>query len=195
MILDKYDIEETHYEVLSIKEDADYEEVRSSYRSVVLSLHPDKLLKTFNTSGSNQTSTERFLRVQKAWEILSDSSSRLFFDKQLQSSRRDVLAAEVAEDLSLHDMEAEDADEALELFYQCRCGDYNSVNNSSILFAQHHEPQPHSTTPAQLPIRVNSHRSSHKTSHRIRIFLNRFQNPQPPFRHSHTRFSFVPFHA
>ncbi|KAL5057126.1 hypothetical protein RYX36_028730 [Vicia faba] len=112
MILDKYDIEETHYEVLSIKEDADYEEIRSSYRSVVLSLHPVKLLKTFNTSGSNQTSTERFLRVQKAWEILSDSSSRLFYDKQLQSSRRDVLVAEVAEDLSLHDMEAEDADSA-----------------------------------------------------------------------------------
>ncbi|CAI8595864.1 unnamed protein product [Vicia faba] len=133
MILDKYDIEETHYEVLSIKEDADYEEIRSSYRSAVLSLHPDKLLKTFNTSGSNQTSTERFLRVQKAWEILSDSSSRLFYDKQLQSSRRDVLAAEVAEDLSLHDMEAEDADEALELFYQCRCGDYFSVDSLELL--------------------------------------------------------------
>ncbi|KAL5056535.1 hypothetical protein RYX36_037217 [Vicia faba] len=133
MILDKYDIEETHYEVLSIKEDADYEEIRSSYRSAVLSLHPDKLLKTFNTSGSNQTSTERFLRVQKAWEILSDSSSRLFYDKQLQSSRRDVLAAEVAKDLCLHDMEAEDADEALELFYQCRCGDYFSVDSLELL--------------------------------------------------------------
>lgn len=129
MILDKYDIEETHYEVLNIQEDADYEEIRASYRSAVLSLHPDKLLKTFDTTDSNQTSTERFLRVQKAWEVLNDSSSRVFYDKQLQSSRRDALAAEVAEDLSLHDMEAEDADEALELFYQCRCGDYFSVDS------------------------------------------------------------------
>lgn len=130
MLLDKNDIQETHYEVLNVKEDATHEEIRASYRSAVLSLHPDKLLKTSDTSSSNQTTSERFLKVQKAWEILSNSSSRLFYDKELQSSRRDdVLAAEVAEDLSLQDMIAEDADEALELFYQCRCGDYFSVDS------------------------------------------------------------------
>lgn len=133
MILDKFDIEETHYEVLNVKEDADYEEIRASYRSAALSLHPDKLLKTFDTTSSNQTTTDRFLKVQKAWEILSDSSSRLFYDKELQSSRRDVMAAEVAEDLTLQDMSAEDADEVLELFYQCRCGDYFSLDSSELL--------------------------------------------------------------
>lgn len=77
MILDNHGIEETHYEVLNVKEDADYEEIRASYRSAVLNLHPDKLLKTYDTSDSNQRTSERFLKVQKAWEILSNSSSRL----------------------------------------------------------------------------------------------------------------------
>jgi diphthamide biosynthesis protein 4 len=53
-------------------------------------------------TNSNQRTSERFLKVQKAWEILSDSSSRLLYDKELQRSRRDALPAEVAEDLSLH---------------------------------------------------------------------------------------------
>ncbi|XP_057451146.1 uncharacterized protein LOC130743059 [Lotus japonicus] len=131
MLLDRYGIQETHYEVLNVKEDANYTEIRAGYRSAALSLHPDKLLKTPETSSSDQTTGERFLRVQKAWEVLSDSSSRSSYDNELKSSRRDrdALAAEVAEDLSLHDMIAEDADEALELFYQCRCGDYFSIDS------------------------------------------------------------------
>ncbi|KHN42477.1 hypothetical protein glysoja_048948 [Glycine soja] len=133
MLLDKNDIQETHYEVLHVKEHANYEEIRAGYRSVVLSLHPDRLLKTSKTSSSN-----------KAWEILCNSSSRSFYDNELRSSRKDVLAAyiaedlslrkdvlaaDVAEDLSLQDMMIEDDGEALELFYQCRCGDYFSVDS------------------------------------------------------------------
>ncbi|RDX98425.1 hypothetical protein CR513_18656, partial [Mucuna pruriens] len=116
MLLDKNDaIQETHYKVLNVKEDANYEEIRASYRSAVLSLHPDKLLKTSETSSSNQTAEERFLKVQKAWEILSNSSSRSFYDKELQILRQDFLAVEVADDLSLQDMIIEDAGDALEL--------------------------------------------------------------------------------
>ncbi|XP_027356495.1 DPH4 homolog [Abrus precatorius] len=132
MLLDKNAIEETHYEVLNVKEDANYEEIRASYRGAILSLHPDKLLKTSETS-SSPTAGERFLKVQKAWEILGNSSSRLFYDNELQSSRRDVSAAEVAEDLSLQDMIIENVGEALELFYQCRCGDYFSVDSLELL--------------------------------------------------------------
>ncbi|MED6158412.1 hypothetical protein PIB30_032614 [Stylosanthes scabra] len=129
MLLDKNAIHETHYDVLNVKEDASYDEIRASYRSAVLSLHPDKLLKTSDASSSNQTTGDRFLKVQKAWEVLGDSSSRLFYDNELRSSRRDVSAVDVAEDLSLDDMMAEDDGEALELFYQCRCGDYFSIDS------------------------------------------------------------------
>ncbi|CAJ1933805.1 unnamed protein product [Sphenostylis stenocarpa] len=129
MLLVKNAIQETHYEVLNVKEDANYEEIRASYRSAVLSLHPDKLLKTSETCSSNQIDAERFLKVQKAWEILGDSGSRSFYDTELRSTRQDFLAAEVAEDLSIDDMMLEDGGEALELFHQCRCGDYFSVDS------------------------------------------------------------------
>ena len=129
MLLDKNVIHETHYKVLNVKEDSSYEEIRASYRSAILSLHPDKLLKSSDASGSNQTSGDRFLKVQKAWEVLGDSSSRLFYDSELRSSRRDVSTVDVVEDLSLEDMMAEDDGEALELFYQCRCGDYFSIDS------------------------------------------------------------------
>ncbi|KAK7279182.1 hypothetical protein RJT34_24228 [Clitoria ternatea] len=130
MLLDKNAIQETHYEVLNVEEDANYEKIRASYRRAVLSIHPDKLLKTSETSSnSNQTDGERFVKVQKAWEILGDSSSRLSYDIELRSLRRDVLAPEVAEDLSLQDMIIEEDGEAVELFYQCRCGDYFSVDS------------------------------------------------------------------
>ncbi|KAL5131268.1 hypothetical protein HKD37_12G034186 [Glycine soja] len=128
MLLDKNDIQETHYEVLHVKEHANYEEIRASYRII--------------------KQPERFLKVQKAWEILCNSSSRSFYDNELRSSRKDVLAADiaedlslrkdvlaadVAEDLSLQDMMIEDDGEALELFYQCRCGDYFSKMGYSLL--------------------------------------------------------------
>lgn len=48
--MDKKHIEETYYEVLNIKENANFEEIRASYRSAALTLYPDKLL---NTSISN----------------------------------------------------------------------------------------------------------------------------------------------
>ncbi|KAK7404353.1 hypothetical protein VNO78_05184 [Psophocarpus tetragonolobus] len=124
--------QQTHYEVLKVKEDANYEEIRASYRSALLSLHPDKLLITSETSNSNQATGEGFLKVQKAWEILSNSSSRSFYDNELRSSRHDCLAAEVAEDLSLQDMLIQDDGETLELFYQCRCGDYFSVDSMEL---------------------------------------------------------------
>ena len=130
--MDKKNIKETHYEVLNVKEDANYEDIRASYRSAALSLHPDKLLKTSDTSSSDQAISEKFLKVHKAWEILSDATSRLIYDKELKNSRReDFLASEVAEDLRLQDMTVEDAGESetLEWFYQCRCGDYFSVDS------------------------------------------------------------------
>ncbi|KAK7269210.1 hypothetical protein RIF29_21928 [Crotalaria pallida] len=122
-------LQETHYEVLNVKEDASYEEIRASYRGAALSLHPDKLLKMSETSSDNQTAQDRFLKVQKAWEVLGDSSSRLCYDNEMRRSRLDILAADVAEDVSLEDMIVEDDGDALQLLYQCRCGDYFSVNS------------------------------------------------------------------
>lgn len=113
MILRSNSVRETHYDVLSVKEDASYEEIRVSYRTAILNSHPDKL-------NSDHETGERFLRVQKAWEILSDPKSRTAYDNELRDLRQDVVASE---DIGLDDMIIEDAGEVMELYYQCRCGD------------------------------------------------------------------------
>nr|DAD41225.1 TPA_asm: hypothetical protein HUJ06_015548 [Nelumbo nucifera] len=122
-------VQKTHYDILSVKEDASYEEIRASYRSAILSAHPDKLRRISEISDPDHESQERFLNIQKAWEVLSNSKSRAAYDCELRASRRDVITAE---DVRLDKMIVEDVGEVLELFHQCRCGDYFSVDSSEL---------------------------------------------------------------
>ncbi|XP_057969953.1 uncharacterized protein LOC131159233 [Malania oleifera] len=126
MVLGENTLQKTHYDILSVKEDASYEEIRSSYRSAILNFHPDKLQKTSEMPNHNGEVGDRFLQVQKAWEVLSNSKTRAAYDSELQAVQWD---AEAAEDMSLEDMTVEDDGEVLELFRQCRCGDYFSVDS------------------------------------------------------------------
>ncbi|CAL5332376.1 unnamed protein product [Camellia sinensis] len=129
MLLGKKLIGKTHYDILGVREDANYEEIRTSYRSAILDSHPDKLQKTSETSFPNHESGNRFLEVQRAWEILSNSKSRVAYDSELQASWHDFVAAE---DVGLEDLMVENTGEFLELFYQCRCGDYFSIDSSEL---------------------------------------------------------------
>ncbi|GMH17709.1 hypothetical protein Nepgr_019550 [Nepenthes gracilis] len=122
MIIHKMSIQETHYDILAVKEDSSYEEIRANYRSALLICHPDKLHNTVNLPRSGDESGERFMKVQKAWEILSNSSSRAFYDMELQ-----FLRSVVADDVRLEDMLAEDTGGISELYYRCSCGDYFSI--------------------------------------------------------------------
>lgn len=116
----------THYDILGVKEDATCDEIRTSYRSSILNYHPDKLQKTPDISNSNNQPENRFLEIQRAWEILGNSKSREVYDIELQALRQDAIASE---DISLEDLTVEDAGDVVELYYQCRCGDYFSINS------------------------------------------------------------------
>ncbi|KAF5942785.1 hypothetical protein HYC85_020427 [Camellia sinensis] len=129
MLLGKKLMGKTHYDILGVREDANFEEIRTSYRSAILDSHPDKLQKTSETSFPNHESGNRFLEVQRAWEILSNSKLRVAYDSELQASRHDFVAAE---DVGLEDLMVENTGEFLELFYQCRCGDYFSIDSSEL---------------------------------------------------------------
>ncbi|KAL5572921.1 hypothetical protein UlMin_022518 [Ulmus minor] len=130
MFRGKSNIQETHYEILSVKENATYEEIRACYRSAILNTHPDKLQNSCETSYSDNKSEDRFLKIQKAWEILNNHRSRMLYDFELRASRQDTV---VAEDVSLEDMMVEDeGDDVIEFFYQCRCGDYFSVDSLEV---------------------------------------------------------------
>jgi len=116
----------THYDVLSVKEDASYDEIRASYKAAILNSHPDKL----QTKPEALEPNDKFLDVQQAWEVLSDPKSRANYDKELRASRH---AVEVADDeIRLGEMSVEDVDDSKEFFFQCRCGDYFSISATDL---------------------------------------------------------------
>uniref|UniRef100_A0A7N0SXN8 DPH4 homolog n=1 Tax=Kalanchoe fedtschenkoi TaxID=63787 RepID=A0A7N0SXN8_KALFE len=119
-------IRTTHYEVLSVQEDASYEEIRSSYRTAILKSHPDKIHSINGATKSDSKSEDTFHRIQRAWEILSCSASRALYDSELKAARRDLV---MADDVQFENMVAADDGEALVFHYQCRCGDYFSTDS------------------------------------------------------------------
>ncbi|PWA61647.1 DNAJ heat shock N-terminal domain-containing protein [Artemisia annua] len=120
-------ISQTHYSVLNVKEDASHEEIRTGYKSALLISHPDKLQKPTPTADSNHNEPQsRFLEIQTAWEILGDVKSRALYDMELRVSRQEDV---IADEVELDDMIVEANGDVVELFYQCRCGDYFSLDS------------------------------------------------------------------
>ncbi|XP_071690401.1 uncharacterized protein [Rutidosis leptorrhynchoides] len=120
-------IHRTHYNILNVKEDANQEEIRTRYKSALLTSHPDKLQQTTN-SNHNDDPQSTFLEILTAWEILGDIKSRALYDVELRVQRQEgVIADEIEiEDLTV---EASGDNAVVELLYQCRCGDYFSVDS------------------------------------------------------------------
>ncbi|WOG87959.1 hypothetical protein DCAR_0207192 [Daucus carota subsp. sativus] len=116
----------THYDILGVKEGATYEEIRTRYRSSILNYHPDKLPKADGLSNSIKMADDKFLEIQRAWEILGDPTSRAVYDIELQTLKQDTTTSE---DISIEDLTIEYAGDLVELFYQCRCGDHFSIDS------------------------------------------------------------------
>lgn len=116
----------THYDILGVKEGATYEEIRTRYRSSILNYHPDKVQKTHDLSNSINLHEDRFLGIQRAWEILGNPTSRAVYDIELQMLKQD---AATSEDVSIEDLTIEYAGDVVEFFYQCRCGDCFSIDS------------------------------------------------------------------
>lgn len=116
--------QKTLYEVLSVSEDATYDEIRAAYKCAALNTHPDKAQATLESFVSSNEQHD-FFGVQKAWETLRYPKCRAEYDKQLQSSRQSLDV--VASDIGIEDMIVESSDDGVELLYACRCGDYFSI--------------------------------------------------------------------
>jgi len=67
------------YAVLGVPRDATSAQIKSSYRTLVLTAHPDR-------NGNSVESTTRFRAVQMAYEELSDPDRRQALDKRLRIS-------------------------------------------------------------------------------------------------------------
>ncbi|KAL6500822.1 hypothetical protein OROGR_027330 [Orobanche gracilis] len=123
-------IRKTHYDTIGVKEDATHEEIRKTYRSSVLNFHPDKKQKPSETSNAEQETSNQFLDVRRAWEVLGDPRSRVLYDNKLRESRQDAVNAE---DVGLDDMIVEDVGSCFELSYNCRCGDFFWIDSSELV--------------------------------------------------------------
>ncbi len=77
--------EVTHYEVLGVAENSSPEDIRRAYRRLVMKLHPDR-------SGDTRT-TDRFVRVTQAYEVLSDPVRRNNYDIVLRMKREQASRA------------------------------------------------------------------------------------------------------
>lgn len=63
-----------YYEILGIQETATGDEVKKAYRSLALVWHPDK-------NPNNPEAHEKFQIILKAYETLSDSRERDWYDR------------------------------------------------------------------------------------------------------------------
>ncbi len=70
---------QTHYQTLDLPENATTAQIRAAYRKLVLKLHPDR-------SGDPST-TEQFMSVNAAYQVLSDPTRRRDYDAGLRFER------------------------------------------------------------------------------------------------------------
>ena len=66
------------YKLLHVKEDATMEQIKQSYRKLVLEHHPDKL-----SAADREKNEVHFIRIQATFEILSDVTKRRQYDSTL----------------------------------------------------------------------------------------------------------------
>jgi diphthamide biosynthesis protein 4 len=131
--------EQTHYEILRVKENATLEEIKAAYRKMVLILHPDKKATITSkdsvsiSSNAARADEKEFTHIQLAWECLRDEGMRSKYDDDLQRKRQKrSLMYNKATLVHLHEMHREEVDcendighiETQYMFsYKCRCGD------------------------------------------------------------------------
>lgn len=66
-------VQDDHYQVLGLAEDADAQAVKRAYRRAALKNHPDV--------SDDPNARDRFLRVQEAYSVLSDAKRRAAYDR------------------------------------------------------------------------------------------------------------------
>ncbi len=73
----------TYYTRLGVTENATLDEIKRAYRRKAIDFHPDK-------NGNSQESKEEFIKIQRAYECLSDEGKRKEYDARLRVYRERI---------------------------------------------------------------------------------------------------------
>lgn len=109
-----------YYEVLKCRPDATLEEIKRNYKLLALKFHPDK----------QKFTTEQFLIIQEAWNVLSDKHKRQQFDVEfeLRNSRPLLFGTFRVSELT--------SDCSGNLICVCRCGGQYFLNEDDVRLVQ-----------------------------------------------------------
>ena len=77
----------SHYDYLQVGRNANSTEIKQKYKKLALQLHPDKfpLLFPNGTDEEREEMKDMFLKVQTAYEVLSDEEKRMKYDLSLDN--------------------------------------------------------------------------------------------------------------
>lgn len=94
---------ENLYELLEVKETASVEQIKKQYRKMALQHHPDKQAESPDAGPKSDGLTNKdqlFIKIQEAYEVLSDPSKRRQYDSTLDFD--DDVPEEVDEKLGFY---------------------------------------------------------------------------------------------
>ncbi|RMX66799.1 hypothetical protein KXD40_005229 [Peronospora effusa] len=82
--MDKTHLQPNYYDVLGIERSASTDDIKLAYRKLVLEHHPDRNhTKTKSSVQQNDGNNTAILRINAAYDILSDESSRIKYDVEM----------------------------------------------------------------------------------------------------------------
>lgn len=96
-----------YYEILQVSPDASEEVICAAYRSLAKKYHPD--------SGV-ETDSEKFVRIEEAYHILSNAEEREKYDEMLKSQKSSIQESEEQDDSPVADHDIEGAKDGSGLF-------------------------------------------------------------------------------
>lgn len=114
--------QENLYHILNCDQNASFEELKSNYRKLVKEHHPDKC------SGKENTSNERFQKLDNAWKILRNPEARKQYDATLLQAdleQRPLIYAEIVS----NELEFDSDDVG---HFPCRCGSMFVINKMDL---------------------------------------------------------------
>ncbi|KII72700.1 Chaperone protein DnaJ [Thelohanellus kitauei] len=71
--------EECYYTILGVTWTASVDEIKEAFRKLAIQHHPDK------NPGQEEVCSQMFIRIRKAYEILSDDQEKRHYDKSRDS--------------------------------------------------------------------------------------------------------------